>query len=164
MRPSGLRFHGRSSPLVLHSRSWLGRQCCPTPQPVLGTLVLPGTRSACRGPSPQPGTRGLPQPWPRAARGNKGPVSACSAPHPLACPWHRRTRAQREPKCKSSTRPFAEAVRSPLPPSAGLPAAQVFPHSKDGHAERGVELGATHLGLEPRSLCRRTCPQALIIC
>lgn len=32
----------------------------PTPIMSLGTLALPGTYSACEGPSPQPGTRGLP--------------------------------------------------------------------------------------------------------
>lgn len=119
----------------------------PPPSLRLGTLVLPGTHSACQEPSPQPGTRGLPQPWPRAARGNKGPVSACSGPHPLARPWHRGTRAG------GSTRLFAEAVRSPRPSPAGLLTAPVFPHSRDGQAERGKELVATSLGLESRSLC-----------
>lgn len=40
------------------------------------------------------------------SRRNKGAVFACSSPHPLACPWHRRTRALREPEGKSNTYPL----------------------------------------------------------
>lgn len=128
----------------------------PPPTLCLGTLALPGAYSACRGPSPQPGTRGLPRPRPRAARGNKGPVSACSGPHPLACPWHRRTRALREPKGESRTRPFAKAVRSPLRLPQACWLHQCSPILKQ--AEGGKKLVATHLGLEPQALCLKNMP------
>lgn len=86
---------------------------CP-PALCLGTPALPGTYSGCQGPSPQPSTRGAPQPRRRAARGNKGLALPAQAPTPLPAPGTEGPRAPRSPRAKQPP-PLCPRCEKPPP-------------------------------------------------
>lgn len=90
---------------------------CSHPHPVLGRSGTTRHLHSSQGPSPQPPAGGHPQlRLLRASRGNKDPVSSCSAPP--AFPWHRWAMALRKPKRKSSySLPLPNSCENPhLPP------------------------------------------------
>ena len=137
---------------MLGWRSQLRRRLLrPPPTLCLGTVALPGTYSACRGPSPQTSTRGLPQPRPRAAREQRSSLCLLRPPPPCP-PLAQKDQGPEGAQEQKQPPPFCRHCENPLPPPpTGLLAAlQCSPILKMGRlSERAEDLAATQLGFEP---------------
>lgn len=123
-RPLCLRFHGWEGwgwppsctlkPSVLSLRSLLRKSLCSHPHDVLGhTGTARHLHGLLRAQPPARRPRASLASGKGTEREQRG--SLCLLRHPPpACPWHRRTRALRNPDSKSSNLPFANIARTPL--------------------------------------------------